>query len=222
MLALKQALSLVSTRKLGSAWSPADESSLEAWWQNREGVTLNGSDISQWDDSSTNTNDLTQVTASRQPAYSLGILTFDGTGHNMTCPQLSLAAFTVGIRGDFTGVSGRTIIGDDDAGNEFIKFKNSTTLTLRVSAGNVDFALASGVWGDGYITITRDASNLVSATYNGAVLGTPQTRANTVKIDNLGYSSTAGYYTGTIKEVQIYTSSSTDLTANINTRLATL
>ena len=140
----------------------------------------------------------------------------------MASPQLSLTAFTVGIRGDFTGVNNRTIIGDDDTGNEFIKFKNTTTLTLRVSAGNVDFALASGTFGDGYITITRDASNLVSATYNGAALGSPLTRANTVKIDNLGYSQTAGYYTGTIKEVQIFTSSSAELTANINTRLATL
>jgi len=221
MLSLKQGLSLDSIRVQG-AWSPDDEASLEAWWQNAVGVTLNGSDISQWDDSSTNTNTLGQLTASRQPAYSGGVLTFDGTGHNMSCPQLSLGAFTIGIRGDFTGVSGRTIIGDDDTANEFIKFKNSTTLTLRVSAGNVDFALASGTWADGYITITRDASNLVSATYNGAAIGTPQTRTNTVKMDNLGFSTTAGYYTGTIKEVQVYTSSSAELTANINTRLASL
>jgi len=34
MLALKQALSLVSTNTLG--WKPSDETSLEAWYKNQQ------------------------------------------------------------------------------------------------------------------------------------------------------------------------------------------
>ena len=61
MLALKLGLSLVSTPKLGG-WSPDDESSLEAWYQNAVGITLNGSDVSQWEDSSSNSYDMVQST----------------------------------------------------------------------------------------------------------------------------------------------------------------
>ena len=51
MLALKLGLSLVSTPRLGGAWSPDDETSLVAWYQNQVGITLNGSDVSAWEDS---------------------------------------------------------------------------------------------------------------------------------------------------------------------------
>jgi hypothetical protein len=49
MLALKQALSLSSTKILG-AWSPEQEASLVAWYQYQTGITLNGSDVSKWAD----------------------------------------------------------------------------------------------------------------------------------------------------------------------------
>ena len=46
MLALKQGLSLNSSNyPSGSAWSPTDESSLEAWYQRGVGVTESGGDI---------------------------------------------------------------------------------------------------------------------------------------------------------------------------------
>ena len=47
MLALKLGMSLVSSNRVGG-WSPDDESSLEAWYQNAVGITLNGSDVSRW------------------------------------------------------------------------------------------------------------------------------------------------------------------------------
>ena len=51
MLKLGLDLSLSSIRPQG-VWSPDDETSLEAWYQNAVGITLNGSDVSQWADSS--------------------------------------------------------------------------------------------------------------------------------------------------------------------------
>ena len=33
MLALKQALSLVTIKKVGGAWQPSDETGLEAWYK---------------------------------------------------------------------------------------------------------------------------------------------------------------------------------------------
>ena len=73
MLALKQALSLVSSKSLGGSWSPYDETSLEAWYQNAVGIDLNGSDVSEWEDSSTNGYNMVQATATEQPAYSAGV-----------------------------------------------------------------------------------------------------------------------------------------------------
>ena len=62
MLKLGLSLSLSSIKNMGG-WSPDDETSLEAWYQNEVGITLNGSDVSQWDDSSTNSHDMIQGTA---------------------------------------------------------------------------------------------------------------------------------------------------------------
>ena len=100
MLALKLGLSLVSTPKLGG-WSPDDETSLVAWYQNAVGITLNGSDVSQWSDSSTNSYDMVQATASEQPAYSGGVLTFVSADDNnlQTAGQISLTGdFSLGFR----------------------------------------------------------------------------------------------------------------------------
>ena len=76
MLALKQALSLVSSKALGSSWQPSDETGLEAWYKNQTGITLNGSDVSAWADSSSNSFDMLQATASEQPAYNGGDIDF--------------------------------------------------------------------------------------------------------------------------------------------------
>ena len=205
MLALKQALSLVSTRNLGVSWSPSDETSLEAWYQYAGGITLNGSDVSQWDDSS-------------------GVLTFDGTDDNLASNQINLAAAsecTIAIRGDFSSGSG-TLLGDDDGTNAFINLQSTTKLRIRPTSGPADFTLASGTFGDGYIVITRDSSNLINAYYNGVAISAAVTKAGTIKIDNMGSYSTTDFFDGTIKEVQIFTSTSAALTANINDRLASL
>lgn len=49
--------------------SPLEISNIIGWWDGSEGVTLNGADVSQWDDQSLNGNDLIQATAARQPLY---------------------------------------------------------------------------------------------------------------------------------------------------------
>tara|TARA_R110002167_G_scaffold20745_3_gene75704 strand:- start:1133 stop:1798 length:666 start_codon:yes stop_codon:yes gene_type:complete len=221
MLALKQALSLVSTPKLG-AWSPDDEATLLAWWQNAVGISLSGSNVSQWDDSAGNNHTL-QGLYLTAPTYSGGVLTFNGVDEALaSTTQMNIDNdFTIGIRGDFSGSTG-TLLGDDDAGNAFLKLQSSTVLRLKVAAGLIDFALSSGTFGDGYIVITRDSSDNVDAYYNGVSISATQVRSNRVKIDSMGYSVTAGYYGGTILEGQIYTSTSADLTANINSRLASL
>ena len=146
---------------------------------------------------------------------------FDGVDDNLASTQINLAECTLAIRGDFTSGDG-TLLGDDES-NAFLSFQSTTVLRVKVVAGLIDFTLASGTFGDGYIVITRDGSNAVNAYYNGVSISAEQTRAGTIKVDNMGSTAGAGgFFDGTIKEVQVYSKTSADLTANINSRLASL
>ena len=225
MLALKLGLSLVSTRKLGG-WSPDDETSLEAWYQNRVGITLNGSDVSAWADSSSNSHDMVQATDTEQPAYSAGVLTFVSADKNnlQTAGQISLTGdFTLGLRINTSTTNG-TFLADNTSAGELFKYNSASKITTKIAgSGNTDLDLDSGTFGDDYIIITR-ASDVLTLWKNGvAQTGTTPTLAGTSLIDTIGIRKVdINAFEGTIKEIQIYSSSSADLTANINDRLSTL
>mgnify|MGYP003649025021 FL=1 len=226
MLALKQALSLVSTKVggVGGGWSPTDESSLEAWYQNQVGITLNGSDVSQWDDSSSNGRDMVQADATEQPAYSAGALTFDsGNKTNLqTTSQIEVTDdFTLGIKMFPTTANG-TFIADNTTANELFKISGSSQITIKIDGSQIALDLDSGSLGDDYIVLTR-ASDVFTLYRNGVAQSTTQTLAGTIDIDAIGIRRTdVNGFDGTIEEVQIYSVSNATLTANINARLSTL
>jgi hypothetical protein len=226
MLSLKQGLSLDSIRVQG-AWSPDEETSLVAWYQNAVGITLNGSDVSQWDDSATaGLYDMVQATATEQPAYSGGVLTFVSADKNnlQTAGQISLTGdFTVGIRINTSTTNG-TFLADNTSAGELFKYNSASKITTKIAgSGNTDLDLDSGTFGDDYLVITR-VSNVLTLWKNGvAQTGTTPTLAGTALVDAIGIRRTdINGFDGTIKEIQIYSSSSADLTANINDRLSTL
>ena len=228
MLKLGLGLSLSSIRPQG-AWSPTDETSLEAWYKNKEGITLNGSDVSAWADSSSNSHNMVQATASKQPAYnaSTGALTFDKTAAQslQTTSQISISGdFTVGIRLNPSSIN-VIVLGDNTINNEFFKLSNSSTLRLKTDTGSnfIDITVNDGdLSADNYLVVTR-ASNLVSLYVNGTLQTDTETLAGTVDIDAIGVRNPdANPYDGIIKEIQIYDSTSAALTANINTYLSTL
>ena len=228
MLKLGLGLSLSSIRPQG-AWSPTDETSLEAWYKNKEGITLNGSDVSAWADSSSNSHNMVQATASKQPAYnaSTGALTFDKTAAQslQTTSQISISGdFTVGVRLDPSSIN-VIVLGDNTINNEFFKLSNSSTLRLKADTGSnfIDITVNDGdLSADNYLVVTR-ASNLVSLYVNGTLQTDTETLAGTVDIDAIGVRNPdANPYDGIIKEIQIYDSTSAALTANINTYLSTL
>ena len=225
MLALKLGLSLVSTNRPGG-WSPDDETSLVAWYQNRVGITLNGSDVSAWADSSSNSYDMVQATDTEQPAYSAGVLTFVSADKNnlQTAGQISLTGdFTLGLRINTSTTNG-TFLADNTSAGELFKYNSASKITTKIAgSGNTDLDLDSGTFGDDYIIITR-VSDVLTLWKNGvAQTGTTPTLAGTSLIDTIGIRKVdINAFDGTIKEIQIYSSSSADLTANINDRLSTL
>ena len=226
MLALKLGLSLVSTRKLGE-WTPIDVDSLEGWYQNKIGITLNGSDVSTWEDSSTNSYDMVQADATEQPAYdaSTGALTFVVTDKNnlQTTGQISLAAdFTIGVKINPALAAAGSFLADNTSGGELFKYTNATTISIKIGGGAIALALDSGSFGDDYLVFTR-VSGVLTLWQNGVAQSGTQTLAGTSLIDTIGIRKTnVNGFSGTIKEVQIYSSSDADLTANVNNRLSTL
>ncbi len=228
MLALKLGMSIGGSNRPMGGWTPASEGTdLVAWYKNKEGITLNGSDVSAWADSSTFSHDMVQATASEQPAYdaSTGALTFDKTAAQslQTTSQISISSdFTVGVRLDPSAVN-VIVLGDNTTSNEFFKISNSTTLRFKTDGTQVDITVNDGnLNADNYLVVTR-ASNVVSLYVNGTLQTDTETLAGTVDIDAIGVRATdANPYDGIIKEVQIYDSTSAALTANINTYLSTL
>jgi len=226
MLQQRLGLSLPTLKTLGG-WSPIDEDTLEAWYQNAVGITLNGSDVSQWADSSTNSYDMVQATASEQPAYSAGVLTFVPTDTNnlQTTGQVSLTDdFTIGIKLTPSAFN-NVVLADNTTVHEFFKITNSSQLRIRMdSSGNqANLDLDSGTFGDDYLVITR-VSDVLTLWQNGVVqTGTTPTLSGTTDIDAIGVRRTdLNAYAGTIKEIQIYSTSTAALTANVNDRLSTL
>jgi len=224
MLSLKQGLSLSS---IDSLWNPYDETSLEAWYQFQTGITLNGTDVSAWADSSSNSHNMIQDTATEQPAYSAatGIITFASADSNnlQTTSQISLSgAFTIAMRINMI-TAGGVPIADNTTIGEFIKYTTNSQMKIKIDGGQVDFTLDSGSFGDDYLVITRNASNLITLYRNGTAQADTETLAGTADIDALGVRRTnLNPFNGTMKEVQVYSSTSTQLTYNINQRLATL
>ena len=225
MLALKQAISLTtSNRPSGSAWSPTSESSVEAWYPKGVGIKLNGSNVSQWDDSSGNGLDMVQEASGSQPAYSAGVLTFDGVDDYLkTAGQISITGdFVIGVVVNPNSYSG-AILADKTTGGEFIKLLNSTTTRIKIDSGtNTDLSLDSGIFGQAYMIYTRN-SGTVSLWYNGVLQADTETLAGTADIDSIGirYPSSSPF-DGTIQEAQIFSSYSSDLVSNVNSYLAAL
>jgi hypothetical protein len=100
MLSLKLGLSVASSG-VGTSWIPDSESTLEAWFKKGAQISLVGSDVSQWGDSSIKGIDMVQATASERPAYADGVLTFDdnNTQSLQSTNQISLEGdFTIGSK----------------------------------------------------------------------------------------------------------------------------
>ena len=225
MLALKQALSLVSTNTLGG-WQPSDETGLEAWYKYQTGITLNGSDVSAWADSSENSFDMVQATASEQPAYNSGAIDFDASASQslQTGTDIELSgAFTLGLR-LFPALNNVIVLGDNTINNEFFKITSSTKLRFKTDGSFIDITVNDGdLTADNYLVITRNASNLVSLYINGTLQTNTGTLSGTANIDAIGVRNPdANPYDGTISEIQIFDTESAALTANVNTYLSNL
>jgi len=225
MLALKLGLSLNNTKTLGG-WKPSDETGLEAWYKNQTGITLNGSDVSAWADSSENSFDMVQATASEQPAFNSGDIDFDASATQslQSTSDITLSgAFTIGIKLQ-PSVDNVVVLGDNTEPNEFFKITSTTNLRFKTDGSQADLTIDSGTLITALnLVITRNASNLITLYLNGVAQADTETLAGTAEINALGVRETdKNPYDGTVSELQIYDTESTALTANVSSYLSNL
>ena len=229
MLALKLGLSLNNLKSSSGGWTPDSEGSVVAWYQYDTDITFDPATslVSAWNDSANN-HDMVQSTVSEQPFNFPGPyagIIFDGIGDNLqTTVQMSLSgAFTIGIKCKIDA-TGKVLIADNTTTNEMLKITSSNNLRVKASITDVaDLTLASGTWGDGYIVVTRDASNNMGLWHNGVDQSVSVTLSGTLDIDAIGVRSTdLNAFDGTMYEIAIFSSESTALTTNVNNRLSTL
>jgi hypothetical protein len=230
MLALKQALSLVTIGRRSNEWSPILESSLAAWYKFNTGIGLTGSDVRSWADSGTKGLDMLQGTAANQPAFSAGVLTFDPSapsflstsGDEITLPN----DFTIGVRLNIAATGG-IIVGDNTEDGELVKVFSNNKIAVRIdNQTRVDLQLDSGslLESESYMVITRTGgSGDLKLWWNGVQQASSAAMTGTANIDSIGVRKTnANPFDGTIREIQVYTSANDTLTANVGNRLSTL
>ena len=230
MLALKQALSLVSTKKTGTvapAWNPIDESDLLAWYQNKVGLNLVGTEVTGWLDSSTNSHTMEQAVSEERPIYNAatGSLTFDSSlsQHLQTTTQMSLSGeFTIGFKMNATGTN-NTILADNTTSEEYFKITSLTNLRFKTDAQLGNLALDDGTLTDVYVVITRNASDLVRLYVNGNLQLASATVTGTSDIDAIGIREpNINSFDGEIFEIQIYDTTNATLVSNVNTYLSNI
>ena len=230
MLALKQALSLVSTKKTGTvapAWNPIDESDLLAWYQNKVGLNLVGTEVTGWLDSSTNSHTMEQATSEERPIYNAatGSLTFDSSlsQHLQTTTQMSLSGeFTIGFKMNATGTN-NTILADNTIAQEYFKITSLTNLRFKTDAQLGNLALDDGTLTDVYVVISRNASDLVKLYVNGTLQLASATVTGTSDIDAIGIREpNINSFDGEIFEIQIYDTTNATLISNVNTYLSNI
>tara|TARA_R110000744_G_scaffold377559_1_gene492688 strand:+ start:406 stop:1107 length:702 start_codon:yes stop_codon:yes gene_type:complete len=217
-------------------WLPSDESSLEAWYQNKVGITTE-TGVSQWADQSGNGHHMVQADTGEQPAYNSdsGALTFDPSSDTQNLAfaggaspsNITLdAAFVIGIKMNPAAVS-TVVLGSNALANEMFKLQTGSIMRLKNdSAGNKDFTLDSGdTKDDAYWVIVRDGSNNTTIYKDGVANPSSSVSVTgTFDINAIGVRRTdLNPFDGTVKEVVIFKGdSSTSLIRDLNDRLSKL
>ena len=222
----------ISSNQYPGGWLPSDESTLEAWYRFGEGITLNGSDVSAWADSSSNSFNMAQADTGEQPAYSAGVLTFDPTSDTENLQSSSSieldGSFLLAFRID-PAAHNVVIIGSNTESNEMIKLQTATQIRVKNDGATSNYALETGhdTKDDAYWVVFRDSSNNMSVYKDGVLQEAAKSNSGTFDIDCLGArKNDLNPYNGTVKEVVIFKGVAdgklSDLMTNVQDRLSGL
>ena len=228
MLSLKLGLSLNTTKQ--AVWLPTDETSVVAWFRKATKIGTSPytspplGPVTFWVDD-TGVHLMQQSNAAERPTIANGVITFDGSD-NLQGTEISLTGdYTIGVKLKPTGsVSNYAVLGDNTTAGHFIKLSDDDTIFVKSGGTVKGISITDGskFTDGGYFILTRDSSNF-TLFWNGVQQSQVAAVAGTQLIDTIGgrFIDTEDFV-GDITEIQIYSSTSAALTANINTRLSTL
>lgn len=131
-----------------------------AYYPYATGITVTGSGVSQWDDASGNGRHLLQGTDGNRPAYSGGIITFDGVDNYLRANAFTLVQpeWVVLVFKQISWTSGDRII-DGNATNSGVVYQTGTTPTVNTFAGTTTPTIS---------TFAIDSLSVLTASFNGA------------------------------------------------------
>ena len=207
---LSLANNLVTQNRLhGAAFSLTDISGLQAWYKFDTNITLNGSNVSEWGDSSGNGNDLTQTTASDQPAYNSGDIDFDGSSDYMALDSaLDLTSFTIFAVIDLDDTTLETLFGNGTDGTDFFRL-NGSAWTIRTEGSSFQNNIGTTAGTNKYLLTLYTDVGATSTTYYLEADGTAENNASidnkTFTVGDVGRNSAnAQFFNGKISEVAIF------------------
>jgi hypothetical protein len=171
--------------------------------------------VSKWYDQSGNDNHAIQGTAASQPkiveggSLVSGGNKFDGTNDFLTFPTRSLnGSFAISTVFNLQDrdKSNNTLFGYSNSGH-FIRYQGSFRLGIKINGAEnfTDLTLANNR--DYVMSITRDASNLVSLYFDGSFIDS-FTQSGLFSLDRIGvFAESSTYFLkGTVTETLIYNS----------------
>lgn len=223
--------SIISGVALEDAFSLDQISGLQVWYKFDTNITLNGSNVSEWGDNSSNGNNLRQATASRQPAYNSGNIHFDETDDRMEMgTELTLttaSGFTIlaVISTDSTSVANQTLFsGGGVNGKNFFRY-DSTLWRFRPESGSASQAtITHALTNEEKFLLTvigSESSGTLNFAVrdNGAAIGNANcpvaAGSDTFKLDRIAdHNTTNQLWDGKISEFVVYNTNLTgdDLT----------
>lgn len=171
-------------------------------------ITLNVSNVSQWDDKSGNARNATQATGSRQPTYASSKVSFDGT-ELMELPGsfVSLNAVSSFVVGRYAASVGAVnyLVFMNGAGSDTRFYNSSVPTDFSTFGWSVEVALGPTVAANTNTNLfgLTHGSNTATAYLNAASIGTA-TRTKTASLSAVflgGISSTVPRLNGEIQEV---------------------
>jgi hypothetical protein len=210
---------LITSLTVGATtWNGSQTDAVAKGWTVNGSPTstlLNDGFVSKWYDQSGNDNHATQGTAAKQPkivdggSLVSGGNKFDGTNDFLTFPDRFLSgsfAISTVFNLQDRDKTNNTLFGYSN-NTGFIRYQGSNRLGFKISGPEsfINLTLANNT--DYVMSITRDASNLVSLYVDGSFIGS-FTQSGQFSLDRIGvFAESSSYFLqGTMTETLIYNS----------------
>ena len=196
---------MMASAKNGGYLPSDNPASLVAWFRTGVGVTSSGGFASAWADQSGNGNDLLQATGTNQPAYSAGILTFDGVDNYMKC-----VAFTFNQPEQISMLlkqvtwSSLEYFTDGNIGDQMDILQYSVTPDLQIYAGTGPVAANSNAALGAYFALTvmiNGASSSILVNNTTATTGNAGSRNGAGFTLGARGSNNSGFCNFEVKEI---------------------